>query len=126
ASGKQEVRIEQHADWVMDVAFSPDGGRIASASRDKSARVFDAKSGAMLQAFLGHEEPVVGVAWSGDGKAVFSAGRDRKIRAWNPVDAKQMGESIATKGEPTKLEAGMGFLFCCGADGSVVQYSQEK
>src|SRR5258706_7233584 len=40
-SRKRELLIEQHADWVLGVVFTPDGENILSASRDKSAGGLD-------------------------------------------------------------------------------------
>eukprot|EP00218_Dolichomastix_sp_CCMP3274_P011428 CAMPEP_0170145970 /NCGR_PEP_ID=MMETSP0033_2-20121228/27358_1 /TAXON_ID=195969 /ORGANISM="Dolichomastix tenuilepis, Strain CCMP3274" /LENGTH=44 /DNA_ID= /DNA_START= /DNA_END= /DNA_ORIENTATION= len=34
-----------HTDWVISVAFSPDGAFLATGSIDKTARVWDAKTG---------------------------------------------------------------------------------
>ncbi|MCB5927765.1 hypothetical protein LJB72_19435, partial [bacterium 210820-DFI.5.26] len=45
SGGNPPLAIEQHADWVLSLAFSPDGTQLASGSRDKSARVFDALTG---------------------------------------------------------------------------------
>ena len=46
--------IASHADWVSDIAWSDDGSRLVSGSRDKSAKVFDALSGDMVASYLGH------------------------------------------------------------------------
>lgn len=90
ATQKQQLLIEDHADWVMDVAWSADGTRLASASRDKTSKVFDSSSGDSLVTFNGHGQPVYGVGFQADGKIVVSSGSDKQIRTWNVSDAKQV------------------------------------
>ena len=125
-SGKQLVRIEQHADWVTDLAFSPDGTQLVTASRDRSARVFDVTTGEMKSAYLKHEDPLFAVAWSDDGKQIFSAGRDRKVHAWQSADAKPVGQISGFDGDLFKIQSGFGFIFTSSADGVIRQFSQNK
>ena len=58
-----------HDGGVNAVAFSPDGTRVATASGDGSARVFDPATGTEL-ARLNHNEPVNAVVFSPDGTQV--------------------------------------------------------
>ena len=48
--------IQGHTDVVENVAWSPDGKRIASGSADKTVQVWDASSGSLLLTYNGHTD----------------------------------------------------------------------
>src|SRR5271156_3290131 len=68
--------LEGHSGSVSSVAFSHDSARLASASVDKTARIWDASSGECLQTLEGHSGSVRSVAFSHDSARLASATGD--------------------------------------------------
>jgi WD40 repeat protein len=77
--------LEGHSDWVLMVAFSPEGRLLASGSGDRTVRLWDPTTGALLQKLEGHSDWVPTVAFSPDGRLLASGSDDRTVRLWNPA-----------------------------------------
>jgi len=68
---------------VYGCAVSADGAFIVSASRDKTLKVWDARSGEARLTLHGHTAEVEGCAVSPDGAFIVSASEDNTLKVWD-------------------------------------------
>ena len=78
--------LEGHSDGVTSVVFSPNAKHLASASDDKTVRLWDATTGQCLQTLEGHSDRVTSVVFSPDAKHLASASYDKTVRLWDATN----------------------------------------
>lgn len=84
-SGTLRTQYYGHNDEVTSVAFSPDGKRIISGSRDCTVKIwaYDGTKSSCLATLKGHEKLVLGCQFTQDGLWILSASYDDGLHFWN-------------------------------------------
>nr|MDZ8042959.1 AAA-like domain-containing protein [Nostoc sp. DedQUE02] len=87
---REQNRLEGHSDLVRSVVFSPDGKTLASASLDKTIKLWNRDTGKEITTLSGYNDLVMSVVFSPDGKTLASASWDKTIKLWNRDTGKEI------------------------------------
>jgi WD40 repeat protein/predicted Ser/Thr protein kinase len=85
----------RHEAAVNAVEFSPDGNRLATASADNTARIWDATTGHPITGPLRHSNEVTCVRFSPDGKRLITASADKTARVWDALTGEPLTHPLA-------------------------------
>ena len=117
STGAELLRWKAHQDAVNALAFSPDGSLLATAGKEGTVHLWEARTGIALFSF-DHEFPVSAVAFSFDGNAIAGGDWSGKIRLWETATGvgiqtlavgKHTVTSIAFSPDGNLLAAGTSF-----------------
>ncbi len=78
---KEKNRLEGHTDTISHIAFSADGQLIASASRDKTIKIWS-MDGKNIATLTGHNDAISNLSFSADGKFLASGSWDGTAKIW--------------------------------------------
>ncbi|KAH9740803.1 Notchless protein-like [Citrus sinensis] len=125
-SKQPKTRMTGHQQLVNHVYFSPDGQWVASASFDKSIKLWNGTTGKFVAVFRGHVGPVYQISWSADSRLLLSGSKDSTLKVWDirtqklkqdlpghadevfAVDWSPDGEKVASGGKDRVLKLWMG------------------
>ncbi|XP_006832388.1 PREDICTED: notchless protein homolog 1 [Chrysochloris asiatica] len=80
---KPLTRMTGHQALINQVLFSPDSRLVASASFDKSIKLWDGRTGKYLASLRGHVAAVYQIAWSADSRLLVSGSSDSTLKVWD-------------------------------------------
>ena len=88
----------RHDEHVFSAQFSPDGLKVVTGSWEKTARVWDARTGQSLIEPLRHDSAVTSAQFSPDGRWVVTASFDRTARVWDAITGRPVTEPLQHEG----------------------------
>jgi WD40 repeat protein/serine/threonine protein kinase len=103
-SGELRFELTGPSGWVTQLAFSPDGGRLAAASADKRVWLWDLAGPNVgigrspVRVYPGHDGPALTVAFGADGRHLYSVGADGVVKVW---DGQVTDRRILDRGSPS-------------------------
>jgi WD40 repeat protein len=99
------LTLAGHSSAIDCLVFSPSGNRLATASRDETAKLWDVETGRELLTLKGHTDIVSSIAFSPDGKRLVTGGRDGKVKIWDS----QTGRILMTLKSPGGFPSSVAF-----------------
>lgn len=84
-TGRLLHKYVAHKADIRDLALSPDGKYVASASNDTTVHIWETDTAKRLFTYEGHKDQVASVTWSPDGKRVASASKDGTVHVWQAL-----------------------------------------
>ncbi|MBD2525150.1 HEAT repeat domain-containing protein [Nostoc sp. FACHB-133] len=86
----QGIILKGHSSYVYSVSFSPDGKILASASADKTVKLWNTTTGKEIKTLTGHTDTVYDISFSPDGKMLASASADKTVKLWDTSTGKEI------------------------------------
>lgn len=90
-TGKIAQKFVGHAEVVYAVAWRPKSDEIATASLDKTVKIWNIRDGRCVRTLKDHADGVFGVAYSANGKMFASGSADRSVKVYSLPDYRLLG-----------------------------------
>lgn len=74
-----------HYELISANKFSPDNQKILTVSHDKSAKIWESRTGKQLLELKGHDDLIYDGYFFSDGKKILTISADKTVRIWNAI-----------------------------------------
>jgi WD40 repeat protein len=122
-TGELVFTLTGHSSGVIDIVYSPDGKKIATASADTTAKIWATTTGAELLTLTGHTAELRSVAFSPDGKFLATGSGDNTAKIWDAATGQEIltlpGSEGAVSGVAFRPMHGGAHLAVASNDGIV-------
>ncbi len=88
---RAEIGTLEHGNWVLAIAFSPDGQFLATGDQNGQVNVWDVQRQQLVAQFTGDTSAVYTVKFSPDGKVLAGAGYTGEIGLWKVENWERLG-----------------------------------
>jgi WD40 repeat protein len=89
-AGRKEVLTFRDPSGIQDIAFSPDGRRLASAAYDRTVKVWESRTGRVELTLRNEKAGFTGVAFSPDGGRLAAADAGPLVQVWEAGSGRQV------------------------------------
>eukprot|EP00742_Colponemidia_sp_Colp-10_P005419 GILJ01005791.1.p1 GENE.GILJ01005791.1~~GILJ01005791.1.p1 ORF type:complete len:646 (-),score=96.73 GILJ01005791.1:200-2086(-) len=115
-----QLSIGGHEGDVYSVRFHPGGNHLVTGGYDKTVRLFDVRTGALVRTFAGHTSSVSRALFNPHGNLIISGSKDSTIKFWDIVSGVCIKTFSSYLGEVTSLDlsANGALLLSCSKDNS--------
>jgi WD40 repeat protein len=107
---------------IKDMAFSPDGKRLAVASVETTVRLWDVEQGRVAVKLTGHQNSVSGLSYYNDGQNLVTIGNDNLLKTWDVTGGKEISSvnlkcnNIQGNGDVIALKDNRALVACAGLE----------
>lgn len=108
-------------DYCLDLAWSPDGRRVAAFGSTGPIVLFDIASGQIASTWPGHKHGTTAIAWEPNGARLTSVGQDGTVRFWTPGTTEPVLERPCGSGWAERLAWSGDGAYLATAAGKVVR-----
>jgi WD40 repeat protein len=92
------LRLQGHTAGMTSASYSSDGTKILTTSTDRTARVWDSRTGLQLTPSLDHDDEVVSGVFSRDGRRIATGTDGGKVAIWDAGTGKKLASSMELMG----------------------------